>query len=157
MISERGPAYRKYCGVNYYAGGIFMALLVFCAFAFGLEETIDLVGMMGSLIIGVALFVAICTILPEAGNLSGDICPGGNADGNSPCAGPGGWAVSFTPRTTWSVPLAFLMALGRDARRRRGSSRRRHCWRILLMLTAVFMNMALLANLMKIEAALCLR
>ncbi len=69
MISGAGASLQEYCGVSYYVGGLFMALLVFVAFAFGLEKLIDIVGLMGPLIIGFSIFIAICTITANFGDL----------------------------------------------------------------------------------------
>lgn len=152
MISGAGASIQEYCGVNYYAGGIFMALLVFCAFAFGLKKLIDLVGMMGPLIIGVALFVAICTILPEAGHLSGIFARAETLTEIRPAPT---WWMSGILYAAYNLvsSLAFLMALGREASSAKEAAAGGIVGGILLMLTAVFMNMALLANLDEIEGS----
>ena len=62
MISGAGASIKEYYGVNYYVGGVMMALLVFAAFAFGRKRLIDAVGLLGPLIIGVTIYVAICVV-----------------------------------------------------------------------------------------------
>ena len=80
-----------------------MALLVFVAFAFGLEKLIDIVGLMGPLIIGFSIFIAICTITANFGDLMV-----GNIDVSRLVTSKptDSWwmSESYMWRTTWSVP-----------------------------------------------------
>lgn len=146
MISGAGAAAQEYWGVSYYMGGLVMALLVFAAFAFGLEKLIDIVGLMGPLIIGFSVFIAICTVTANFGDLMA-----GNVDMST--------LKSFRPAGSWWFSgvlyaaynmvssLAFLMALGRDARSSREAAAGGIVGGVLLMVTVIFMNLALMARI----------
>lgn len=146
MISGAGAAAQEYWGVSYYMGGLVMALLVFAAFAFGLEKLIDIVGLMGPLIIGFSVFIAICTVTANFGDLMA-----GNVDMNT--------LKSFRPAGSWWFSgvlyaaynmvssLAFLMALGRDARSSREAAAGGIVGGVLLMVTVIFMNLALMTRI----------
>lgn len=146
MISGAGATLQEYCGVSYYVGGLIMAFLVFGAFAFGLDKLIDIVGLMGPLIIGFSIFIAICTITANFGDLMA-----GNVDVE--------YLKSVRPAQNWWFSgilyvayntvssVAFLMALGRDARSEREAAAGGIAGGVLLMVTVIFMNLALTSRL----------
>ena len=146
MISGAGASLSEYCGVSYYVGGLFMALLVFGAFAFGLEKLIDIVGLMGPLIIGFSIFIAICTITANFGDLMA-----GNVDveflkNARPAQNWWFSGILYVAYNTVSS-VAFLMALGRDARSSREAAAGGITGGVLLMVTVIFMNLALSSRL----------
>ena len=153
MISGAGASMQEYCGVSYYAGGVFMALLVFCAFAFGLKKLIDVVGLMGPLIIGFTLFVAIRAVWPGLGELLDSGMDAGRFEAIQPAPN---WWMSGVLYAAYNLvsSLAFLMALGRDASSAREAAAGGVVGGILLVLTAIFMNAALLANSDGIEGSI---
>lgn len=146
MISGAGAAAQEYWGCSYYTGGLVMAFLVFSAFAFGLEKLIDIVGLMGPLIIGFSVFIAICTVTANFGDLMV-----GNVDVSA--------LESFRPAESWWFSgilyaaynmvssLAFLMALGRDAQSSREAAAGGIAGGILLMVTVIVMNLALMSRM----------
>lgn len=153
MISGAGASLQEYCGVSYYVGGLFMALLVFIAFAFGLEKLIDIVGLMGPLIIGFSIFIAICTIMANFGDLMA-----GNIDVSRLVTSKpaGNWWMSGILYVAYNVvsSIAFLMALGRDAHSAKEAAAGGIAGGILLMITVIFMNFALLSRLDLIEGSI---
>ncbi len=146
MISGAGASLQEYCGVSYYVGGLCMALAVFAAFAFGLEKLIDIVGLMGPLIIGFSIFIAVCTITANFGDLMV-----GNVDVSAlENARPSdNWWFSGILYAAYNTvsSVAFLMALGRDARSAEEAAAGGIAGGILLMVTVIFMNLALLSRL----------
>lgn len=153
MISGAGASLQEYCGVSYYVGGLFMALLVFVAFAFGLEKLIDIVGLMGPLIIGFSIFIAICTITANFGDLMV-----GNIDVSRLVTSKptDSWWMSGILYVAYNVvsSIAFLMALGRDAKSAREAAAGGIMGGVLLMVTVIFMNFALLSRLDLIEGSI---
>ena len=153
MISGAGASLQEYCGVSYYVGGLFMALLVFVAFAFGLEKLIDIVGLMGPLIIGFSIFIAICTITANFGDLMV-----GNIDVSRLVTSKptDSWWMSGILYVAYNVvsSIAFLMALGRDAKSAREAAAGGITGGVLLMVTVIFMNFALLSRLDLIEGSI---
>ena len=146
MISGAGASLQAYCGVQYYVGGILMALLVFAAFAFGLEKLIDIVGLMGPLIIGFSIFIAICTITANFGDLMTGNVDVGALKELRPAQNWWFSGILYAAYNTVSS-LAFLMALGRDARSSREAVAGGVTGGVLLMVTVIFMNLALMAGL----------
>ena len=146
MISGAGATLQEYCGVSYYVGGAAMALLVFTAFAFGLEKLIDIVGLMGPMIIGFSVFIAVCTITANFGNLMV-----GNVDvsGLESIRPAQHWWFSGILYAAYNTvsSVAFLMALGRDARSSREAAAGGIAGGILLMATVIFMNLALMSRI----------
>lgn len=153
MISGAGASIQEYFGVSYYVGGVFMALLVFIAFAFGLDKLIDIVGLMGPLIIGFSIFIAICTITANFGDLMV-----GNIDVSSLVSSKpaGSWWMSGILYVAYNVvsSIAFLMALGRDAKSAKEAAAGGIAGGVLLMITVIFMNLALLTRLDLIEGSI---
>ena len=150
MISGAGATIEEYCGVRYYVGGLAMALLVFVAIAFGLEKLIDIVGLMGPVIIGFSIFIAICTITANFGDLMA-----GNIDVKAlESARPAdNWWLSGILYVAYNMvsSVAFLMALGKDARSAREAAAGGITGGILLMITVIFMNFALISRLDLVE------
>jgi len=146
MISGAGASIQEYCGVSYYIGGLCMALAVFAAFAFGLSRLIDIVGLMGPLIIGFSIFIAVCTITANFGDLMV-----GNVDVSAlESARPtDNWWFSGILYAAYNTvsSVAFLMALGRDAESAREAAAGGIAGGILLMVTVIFMNLALMSRL----------
>lgn len=155
MVSGAGASLQAGFGVPYYIGGLLMALLVFLAFAFGLSRLIGLVGAMGPLIIGFTIFVAVCSILSSKGvsqGFFGDAQAGGLTwlSDLRPC---GQWWLSGILYVAYNIvsSIAFLMALGRDADSAREARAGGVLGGVLLMVTVIFMNLALALHLEIIE------
>jgi uncharacterized membrane protein YkvI len=153
MISGAGASLSEYCGVSYYVGGLIMALLVFGAFAFGLDKLIDIVGLMGPLIIGFSVFIAICTITANFGDLMA-----GNVDveflqNARPAQNWWFSGILYVAYNTVSS-VAFLMALGRDAKSEREAAAGGIAGGVLLMITVIFMNLALTSRLDLAESSI---
>lgn len=147
MLSGAGASLAAGFGVPHYTGGLLMALLVFLAFAFGLSRLIEVVGAMGPVIIGFTIFIAICSILSSKGVSQGFF---GDADAGGltwlsdlrPC---GQWWLSGILYVAYNIvsSVAFLMALGRDAASAREARAGGILGGTLLMVTVIFMNLAL--------------
>ena len=144
MISGAGASIKEYYGVNYYVGGVMMALLVFAAFAFGRKRLIDAVGLLGPLIIGVTIYVAICVVLRNGEFQPSDAVLHGASEKLRPAPF---WWMSGILYAAYNLvsSLPFLMALGGEAHSAKEASAGGIAGGIVLMLTAVLMNIALLA------------
>lgn len=153
MISGAGAALQEYCGISYYAGGLVMALLTFCAFAFGLSKLIDIVGLIGPVIIGVSIFISICTMTGDVGQFMEDSAGAAGLESMRPTAH---WWFSGILYAAYNMvsSVAFLMALGRDARSAREAAAGGITGGVLLMVTVIFMNFALMSRMDLIKGSL---
>lgn len=152
MLSGAGATINEYYGVSHSAGSLGMALLVFIAFAMGLSKLIDVVGLMGPAIIGFSIFVAIRAIIPEMASFSASAV---DVSMLSDIKVSPYWWVSGVLYVAYNIisSVAFLMAIGRDAKSMREARLGGIVGGILLMITVVFMNFALMLNLDEIEGS----
>lgn len=152
MLSGAGATINEYYGVDHYIGSLGMAVLVFAAFAMGLSKLIDIVGLMGPAIIGFSIFVAIRAIIPEIGSFHAsevDISVLSDMKVSSY------WWVSGILYVSYNVvsSVAFLMAIGKGSRSMKEARMGGIVGGVLLMITVVFMNFALMLNLDEIEGS----
>lgn len=145
MISGAGATIKEYYGFEHYVGAAAMALLVFGVFIMGLNKLIDAVGLIGPVIIGFSLFVAVYTIWSKGENLiSGNI----DTEFFQALKPTGAWWMSGILYVAYNTvsSVAFLMALGRDARSAREARLGGVVGGVLLMVTVIFMDLALMCD-----------
>lgn len=146
MISGAGAALQEYCGFSYYVGGFFMALAVFLSFVFGLSKLIHIVGFMGPFIIGFCIFIAICTITANFSDFLKGTIDLSHLEDAQPA---GSWWLSGILYAAYNMvsSAGFLMALGKDARSAKEAAAGGIMGGILLSVTVIFMNFAMMAGL----------
>lgn len=146
MLSGAGAALQEYCGFSYYAGGLFMALAVFSSFVFGLSKLIRIVGLMGPFIIGFCIFIAICTITANFSDFLKGTIDFSHLEDTQPA---GRWWLSGILYAAYNMvsSAGFLMALGKDARSAKEAAAGGIMGGVLLSVTVIFMNLAMMSGL----------
>lgn len=141
MISGAGATLNEYYGMNYYVGSLFMALLIFLAFACGFSKLIDIIGCIGPVIIVFSIIVAIGSIASD-GNLQLATDVSQLADMQ---ASPYWW-VSGMLYAAYNIfgAVPFLMTMGAEAGSGREVRIGGFLGGIVLMGAVLFMNMALI-------------
>lgn len=144
LISAAGATLHQYYGLNKYIGSVLLAMLVLTAYVLGFEKMVSIVSLVGPVIIVFSVFVGLFTVLRDI-NASG-IAEG--AAGLADAQAAPHWSVS----ALLYLSLNFLCGstyyneLGKTAYSRRSAKLGALIGAVILILTILVMNLAILLN-----------
>ncbi|MEG0919665.1 MAG: hypothetical protein RSE61_07055 [Anaerovoracaceae bacterium] len=150
MISGAGATLNEYYGLNYYAGSLFMVVLVFIAYMIGVNKLVNVLGAIGPAIIIFSILIAVITLIPNMGNLSG--VDAKVSAYNLPTSSATWWlsGTLYAAYNTFGA-IIFLFALGKGAQSKREAMAGGVLGGVLLMTATFFMNLALLSKIDEIQ------
>lgn len=150
MISGAGATLKEYYGLNYYIGCALMTILILVAYIFGLNNLINVVGLIGPVIILFSMAVGLIILFQNIDGLKNvtDIMQGVEIQ-----KAGGGWIRSGIIYATYNLLIAvlFFTTLGQSADNRKEAVYGGIVGSIAIMLVILIMNLALLSKVDSIQ------
>ena len=146
MISGAGATLKEYYGFNYYVGCAMMSILVLISFICGLDNLINVIGLIGPIIVIFSLIVGFIIIFKNIDGLTNITQIIDNV--SIPKSG-GNWIQSGIIYVSYNMVsgLFFFTSLGNSAESRKEAIYGAIIGSLLLMIVILVMNLALLSKI----------
>ena len=146
MVSGAGATLNEYYGLNVQMGSAIMAVLVLAAFLFGLDNLINIVGLLGPVILAFAIAVGLVISFRNGGDIVSSSALISNLSMNKTSDS---WIVSGILYAAYNLALgvAFVSSIGKGANSKKEAMLGGLVGGVSLMVAVLVMNLALLSKI----------